>query len=483
MPGSSIKRNYIFNLTNTVSGILFPLITFPYTSRILLADGIGQVQFFVSIIAYISLFTSLGIPLYAVRELSAVRDDAQARNKMAVEIILLHSALTLLGYIVVFTMAVTVHRIEADVPLFLLLSASLFFNAIGVGWFYTAMEDFKYITIRSLAVRVLSVAALFVFVRSRDDLLYYAAIQIAATVGNNAFNFIRLRKYIPLNSACFSGLQFKKHLRVSLHLFVLNLIASLYVNLDSVMLGFMKGDAVVGYYTGAVRLVHIVIGIATSLGAVLLPRFSNLLSFGKRKEFIHLGDKAVSFTLALVLPMTVGVILLARPAVLLFCGSAYEPSVLTLQIIAPVITFIGLSGLLGMQILYSQGQENKVMLATFTGAVLNVGINFLLIPRYAQDGAAVATVIAEFTVLVMILVTGKKYLPIHFLSRQNREYVIATVLMTAVLLPIAGYGLGKWQSVIICPLVGSVVYLGYLTVRKDPFYLTLKRIVIRRLGL
>lgn len=477
----SIKKNYIYNLINTVSGILFPLITFPYVSRILLADGIGQVQFFDSIISYVSLITSLGIPLYAVRELARVRDDVQARNKMAVEIIILHSALTLLGYIIVFTMAVTIQKIQADVPLFLLLSTSLFFNAIGVGWFYTAIEDFKYVTVRSLLVRVCSVAALFIFVQAREDLLYYAAIQVSATVGNNIFNFIRLRKYISWNMSCLSGLQFKKHLQVSLRLFVLNLIISLYVILDSVMLGFLKDETAVGYYAGAMRMTKIVLGIVTSLGVVLLPRFSNLLSTGKRGEFVYLGDKAVSFTLAMVLPMAVGLILLARPVILLFCGGSYEPSILTLQILAPVIIFTGFSGLLGMQVLYPQGHEKLVIKATLLGAVLNITLNLLLIPQYSQYGAAVATFAAEFTVVLVVLVSGRKYLPFHFLSRQNREYIIATILMTIVLLPLNFCGFSMWQSIVLCPLLGCVVYFGYLALRRDPFYLMVKKTIIKKL--
>ena len=288
-------------------------------------------------------------------------------------------------------MAVTVEKIQTDVPLFLLLSASLFFNAIGVSWFYTAVEDFKYITVRSLLVRVCSVIALFIFVKTREDLLYYAAIQVMATVGNNVFNFIRLRKYICWDMSCLSGLQFKKHLQVSLRLFVLNLIVSLYVILDSVMLGFLKDDAAVGYYAGAMRMTKIVLGIVTSLGVVLLPRFSNLLSTGKRGEFINLGNKAISFTLAMVLPMTVGLILLAQPIILLFCGESYEPSILTLQILAPIIIFIGFSGLLGMQVLYPLGYEKLVIRATLLGAILNITLNLLLIPRYSQYGAAVAT--------------------------------------------------------------------------------------------
>lgn len=477
----SIKKNYIYNLINTVSGILFPLITFPYVSRTLLADGVGQVQFFDSIIAYIALVTSLGIPLYAVRELARIRDDVQARNKMAIELILLHSALTLLGYIIVFTLAVTVQKIQADVPLFLLLSASLFFNAIGVGWFYTAVEDFKYITVRSLLVRVCSVTALFIFVKSREDLLYYAAIQVTATVGNNVFNFIRLRKYIAWNTSCLSGLQFKKHLQMSLRLFVLNLIVSLYVILDSVMLGFLKDETAVGYYAGAMRMTKIVLGIVTSLGVVLLPRFSNLISVGKREEFIALGNKAISFTLAMVLPMAVGLVLLAHPIIMLFCGISYEPSILTLQILAPIIIFIGFSGLLGMQVLYPLGQEKLVIKATLLGAILNITLNLLLIPKFSQYGAAVATFVAEFTVMAVVLLAGKKYLPFRFLSRQNREYVIATLLMTVVLLPLNFCGFSMWQSVVLCPLVGCVVYFGYLTWRRDPFYLTIRKIIIKKL--
>ena len=225
----------------------------------------------------------------------------------------------------------------------------------------------------------------------------------------------------------------------------------------------------------------IVLGIVTSLGVVLLPRFSNLLSTGKRGEFVNLGNKAISFTLAMVLPMTVGLILLAQPIILLFCGESYEPSILTLQILAPIIIFIGFSGLLGMQVLYPLGYEKLVIRATLLGAILNITLNLLLIPRYSQYGAAVATFAAELTVMLTVLLAGKKHLPFRFLSRQNREYVVATILMTAVLLPLNFCGFNRWQSIVLCPLLGCVVYFGYLTWRKDPFYLTVRKIITKKL--
>jgi hypothetical protein len=153
----SIKVNYIFSLINTLAGILFPLITFPYASRIMEADGIGQVGFFTSLIGYISLFTSLGIPIYAIREIAKTRDNNIQMSKTAIEILLLHSSLVVIGYIVVALMCFCVDKVSIDIPLFLILSLSIFFNAIGCEWFYQGIEEFKYIAVRGLIVRLLYV--------------------------------------------------------------------------------------------------------------------------------------------------------------------------------------------------------------------------------------------------------------------------------------------------------------------------------------
>ena len=298
MGQSSIKKNYVLNLINTLTGLVFPLITFPYASRILFADGIGQVQFFQSIIDYIALCSALGIPLYAVREIARYRDNIPVRNKITVEILLLHTLLTLTAYIVIAILAVTVKKIEINIPLFLLLSVTLLFNTIGVTWFYQAVEDFKYITIRSLFMRIFSLIALFVFVRTQNDLLYYAGITVMANVGGNIFNFFRLRKFIHPKEISFRNLSLLKHLKPALQIFVLNLTISIYVNLDSVMLGFIRNEEAVGYYTAATKLTKAILSIISSLGLVLLPRFSNMISNGEFTEFKSLANKVVSFTIA-----------------------------------------------------------------------------------------------------------------------------------------------------------------------------------------
>ncbi|MEG0517904.1 MAG: flippase [Bacteroidales bacterium] len=477
MKTASVKKNYILNLMNTVSGLLFPLITFPYAARILLAEGIGQVQFFDSIIGYILLITSLGIPLYAVRELARVRDNPQMRSKVAAEIIILHTCLTVIAYLIVFIIAATVTKIKADVPLFLLLSTSLFFTAIGVQWFYQAVEDFKYITIRSICIKALAAIALFTLVKEKQDIMWYAGINVAASVGNNLFNFIRLRKYISLQGFHFSQLAITRHLKPSLKLFTLNLIISIYILLDSVMLGFLSGDEAVGYYTAASKLTKMSLGIVTALGSVLLPRFSNYISMGRTTEFIELGNKAISFTAALVFPMAVGLILLANPIILIFSGPSYIPAIYTLQIIAPITIFIGFSSLLGIQILYPLGKENLVIAATLTGAVVNVTLNFFLIPIYAQTGAAIASLTAESAVVIMVIILGRKHLPFHFITRQNFNYLIGTILMGTAVYFISRLQIEAWQKLLIGIPAGVLIYFSYLALCRDHFINVVKKMI------
>ena len=476
--GQSIKNNFLLNLSTTITGLLFPLITFPYASRILMADGIGQVQFFQSIIDYVSLCTALGIPLYAVREIARIRDNKELRSRTTIEILLLHAILTLVGYIVVFILAKTVAKIEIDASLFFLLSTTLFFNTIGVAWFYQAIEDFKYITLRSLFVRILSLVALFIFVKTKQDLFYYAGILVIGTVGNNIFNLFRLRKYIKLSKGEFKRLNLLRHLIPALKIFILNLVISIYVNLDSVMLGFLKNEESVGYYAAATRLTKAILGIVSSSGAVLLPRFSNMITNGQKEEFQLLANKAASFTIALSLPMSVGLIFMAAPIIHIFCGNGFEPSILTLKLVAPIVLFIGLSGIIGMQILYPQGREKYVIISTMVGACINLLINYLLIPQYGQYGAALGTVIAEFMVTVIMILLGRKYLPINILSKQNLHYLIGSIVISILLAFLFVFPLHEVNYLLIGILLSVIVYYAYLLMIKDTLALQLKKLLL-----
>ncbi len=477
----SVKANYLFNLINSASQLLFPLITFPYASRIMMADGIGQVNFFQSIISYISLFTCLGIPMYAIREVAKVRDNPEKMTRITVEILLLHAFLTLLGYMAVAVICLTVTKVQTDIPLFLLLSATIFFTAIGCEWFYQGIEDFKYVAIRGLLVKLLSVVLLFLFVKTKEDILWYGAYTVLGVLGGNIFNFIRLRKYLHRDVIDFRALHPLRHLKPALHVFALNVVISIYLQLNNVLLGFMKDAEAVGYFTAATKIMMITMSISSSLGAVIMPRTSNLIAEGRMDEFRILIQKSYDFVLALAMPLTVGLIFTSPSIILLLSGEGFAPAVLTSQIVASNILMVGLSGVMGIQVLYPLGKINIVILCTLIGAAVNVFFNVLLIPRYGHNGTAVAYMLAEVAVTVSMFLIGRKYIPIQFLKKQHLHYVGGGIVMGGVLYFISLLGLSIISTLITMICVGIMIYIIVLLWLKDSIGMVILSIVWRKM--
>lgn len=477
----SVKANYLFNLINSASQLLFPLITFPYASRIMMADGIGQVNFFQSIISYISLFTCLGIPMYAIREVAKVRDNPEKMTRITVEILLLHAFLTLLGYMAVAVICLTVTKVQTDIPLFLLLSATIFFTAIGCEWFYQGIEDFKYVAIRGLLVKLLSVVLLFLFVKTKEDILWYGAYTVLGVLGGNIFNFIRLRKYLHRDVIDFRALHPLRHLKPALHVFALNVVISIYLQLNNVLLGFMKDAEAVGYFTAATKIMMITMSISSSLGAVIMPRTSNLIAEGRMDEFRILIQKSYDFVLALAMPLTVGLIFTSPSIILLLSGEGFAPAVLTSQIVASNILMVGLSGVMGIQVLYPLGKINIVILCTLIDAAVNVFFNVLLIPRYGHNGTAVAYMLAEVAVTVSMFLIGRKYIPIQFLKKQHLHYVGGGIVMGGVLYFISLLGLSIISTLITMICVGIMVYIIVLLWLKDSIGMVILSIVWRKM--
>ncbi len=470
MKQRTIKYNFAFNLANTVAGLLFPLITFPYVSRILSPDGIGIVQFYQSIISYITLFTSLGIPLYAVREVARFRNNERERNKVTTEVLCLHLILSFIGYVAVAVLCLYVGRVRENLPLFLLISSSIGFTVIGVSWFYQGVEDFKYITIRSLITRTLAAVFLFLLVHNKSDLLTYAAIYVMADVGSNLFNFFRLRKYIRHDEIKLSEMEIKRHLKPTLKIFMLNIITSIYIQLDSVMLGFMTDNAAVGYYSSATKLTRILIGIITSLSTVLLPRMSTYIEEGKLDEFQKIGKKSIDFVIVISIPMAVGLLLVAHPLTILFAGEGFEPAALTTQIISPIVFIVCLASILGMY-LYSQNKEHLIIIATLCGASVNLILNSILIPLYQQNGAAFSTLIAETIVTSIIAILGRKYIHYNFFNFITARTVLFTSIMAIGIIIIDMFMPIENTIIKLVTLIstGITIYAVLLIINKDEY--------------
>ena len=465
----SVKVNYILNLINTGTQMLFPLITFPYVCRVIEADGIGQINFFQSIISYISLFTCLGIPMYAIREIARDRSDVVQMNRTAMEILLLHSMLTLVGYAIVAILCLTVPQIQVNIPLFLILSLTIFFTAIGCEWFYQGIENFKYITIRGLIIKTISLVLLFIFVKSKTDLLYYGCYTVFGVLGGNIFNFFRLRKYIHRENIIFSELHIKRHIKPVLKVFSFSVVTSIYLQLNTVLLGFLKNALAVGYFAAATKVMQMLLQMSACLGSVMMPRASHLIAENKESEFNALIQKSYDFTLAIALPMTVGLIFCAPNLITSLCGVKFENSILPSQIIAPIILMVAISNVFGIQVLFPKGKINIVTLCCGIGAVVDLVLNLCLIPFFSYVGTSIAYLGAEVATTISMFFIGRKYLPITYFKKNHLNYLLGCILMAIVLYAIADLQFSTISILILQGCSGIVVYFLVLCVRKDIF--------------
>ena len=474
---SSIKNNVVLNYINTLASIVFPLITFPYAARILLPEGIGLVNFQNSIIGYITLLSSLGIPLYAVREVARVRDNIEERNRVTVEIALLSLILAAGGYVIVFAVGELVPQIYAHLSLFYILSLSILFTALGVSWFYTAIEDFKFITIRGLIIRCLFVVALFVFVRSKDDLLIYGVVVVGSTVGNNIINFFHLRKFINIFKIDWSKLNIFRHLKPSLSIFVLNLSISLYVQLNPVMLGFLSDNIQVGYFTAGSKLSNIILSVVTSMATVLIPHVSNMIQVHDTEKYKQLITKVYHYYMALAIQFTIGLIVLSVPLTLVICGKSFYDASYVTAITAPVIIFISITNIIGMQVLYPYGKENYVTYSTIGGAVINLVVDIPLILLWGSKGAAISTVCAEFTVLLIQVRLGKGYVPFKYIDKNIILYSVSAVIMGIVVFLVRGLFENPIIQLLVPTFIGIVIYSFILYYKKEDILFSILRYI------
>lgn len=463
----SVKVNYILNLINTGTQMLFPLITFPYVCRVIEADGIGQINFFQSMISYISLFTCLGIPMYAIREIARDRSDVVKMNRTAMEILLLHSMLTLVGYAIVAILCLTVPQIQVNIPLFLILSLTIFFTAIGCEWFYQGIEDFKYITIRGLIIKTVSVVLLFIFVKSKTDLLYYGCYTVFGVLGGNIFNFFRLRKYIHRENIIFSELHIKRHVKPVLKVFSFSVVTSIYLQLNTVLLGFLKNALAVGYFAAATKVMQMLLTMSACLGSVMMPRASHLIAENKEDEFSRLIQKSYDFTLAIALPMTIGLIFCAPSLITALCGVKFEHSILPSQIIAPIILMVAISNVFGIQVLFPKGKINIVTLSCGIGAVADLILNLCLIPFFSYIGTSIAYLGAEVATTVSMYFIGRKYIPIIYFKKSHLTYALGCIVMAFALYGLSLLQLPTLTILLLQGCCGVLAYFIILCICKD----------------
>ena len=463
---ASLTLNFVMNSILTMSQFLFPLITFPYISSILLPTGTGKVSFATSVVSYFALFAQLGIPTYGIRACAKVRDDRKALERTVQELFLINLIMSILAYIVLFLAIAFVPRMRQEKALFLIVGLTILFNAIGMEWLYKALEQYTYITVRSIIFKLIAVVAMFVLVHEQKDYVIYGGISILAASASNVFNFFHAHKYVSIKPV--GSYNFRQHLKPIVIFFAMSCAATIYTNLDTVMLGFMTSDAEVGYYNAAVKIKSILVSVVTSLGVVLLPRASYYVEHKLMDEFYRITQKAINFVFLIAVPLTVYFILFAKEGIFFLSGSEYASSILPMQVIMLTVFFIGLTNIMGIQMLIPLGKEKMVLYSEIAGAIADLILNTLLIPIMASTGAAIGTVVAEGVVfLVQFFVLRKEVFPAY---RKVRYGTIVLAILVAVVssLWVKKLALGNFLTLLISSVIFFLAYAVVLFLCKEP---------------
>lgn len=425
MNEKSLMENLSFNFIKTLSTLLFPIITFTYSTRILGVEGVGKVNFSKSVITYFSMVALLGMNYYGTREAAKLRDNKERLSKYTHEMLLINGCMTVVAYFLLFVSALIIHKFHEYRALLIVNSFSIFLQGMGLEWLYQALEEYKYIAIRSLLFQVIALGSMFFLVRSPEDTVLYAFIYMFATSGSYILNFHNSRKFIDYK--WYGSYEIKKHFRPLLWLFAMAVSIELYTVLDTTMLGFLQGDGAVGKYTAAIKINRLIITVITSIGVVLIPRLSYYVGQGETRKIRVLIDKTYNFVFLLSIPAAVGLFSLSDSVIYLFSGSSFISAGCTMRLMVPIIVLIPFSVVTNQQTFVPMGKENLILISTSLGAITNIILNLVLIPRYSENGAAAATVFAELIVAIVCYLNAKRFFDMNKIFEKYYQYWLSAI--------------------------------------------------------
>ena len=424
---------------------------------------------------YFTLTAALGIPNYGTREVAKARDDQDKLNALFSELFLINFCTSIVCLIAFLIMVLGTPLFEGDRTLLLVAGTSIALNVLNVDWFYRGEEEYEYITKRSFVVKLATLVLMVLLVRTKSDYLWYAALTCLALAGNYVFNVFNLRRYSV--KLVFLGLDPLRHMRPIVVLFATTIAIELYTVLDTTMVGMMGSPESVAYYQYAMKISKMLIILICSIGAVLLPHLSSDLEAGDYAGGRRAAESLLSVLVLLIVPCGVGLFMMADPLVAVLFGPGFGPVAQTLRITSLLVYTLGLSNLFGIQILVAIGREKHLFLATCCGALVNITLNAILIPRYGQDGAAIASVICELVVTIVVWACGRKVFPVGIAPLEVLKMVLAAAAMALALVGVSAVVPHNIVRVVGMPVVAVCVYaLACWLLKVDAFQLAMQKV-------
>ena len=427
-----ITTNFIYNVALTLSTYLINLVLFPYVSRVLGVDMVGKVGFVNDTIGYFSLFALMGIATVGIREIAACGEDRERRSRVFSSLMALVGIMTAVVMAVYLGSLFVVNRFQADRNLFIIGTGSLLFTSMLIEWFYQGLENFRYITIRSILVKLVYAAAVFLTVRHPEDYQLYFLLTVGAVVVNAIINIGYSRRFATLS---FRNVDLKAYLKPVFSLGLYKIMVSMYTTFNVVYLGFVAADAEVGYYYAAKKLFYILLGLFSAFTAVMLPRMSSLVEKRQEEEFHRKIGQTFDLVFAIGIPMTLFLVVMAPQIIGLMSGPGYEGAVLPMRIISPVLLLSSMAQIWVIQVLMPLKQDRIILLSSAIGAVTGIVINILLVGRLGAVGSAIVLLCSELAgnLLSFIFAVRKGYL--QFPLKQAGIFILGAIPYVLCCLP------------------------------------------------
>lgn len=459
----SVARNYLYNMTYQLLAVIVPLITTPYVSRVLEADGLGTYSYIQSIVTYFSLFSSMGLKVYGQLKIAACRDDRRTMSECFWGIF---RAKLFLSIITGSVYAGLILLSKDNAAMYAAFSLCLVAQLLDISWLFQGLEEFRKIMIRDSVTKLVSVVLVLLLVRQKEDLvLYTVLVQGAVLIGNVSLWFYVYKVVDPLRGKKLGSFH---HLGASLVYFIPTVATSVYTILDKSMLGWLGGSAFEnGYYEQAHKIELILITVITSLSTVTLPRLKYMFTNGDSRGARMLMDQTIRLVLCLAFPMMIGIFAIAPDMIPWFLGNGYEKCIDLLRIFSVLMVVVGLDNIIGKQCLMATGKQKYYNLGVITGACVNVLLNLLLIPKLQSTGAAIASVVSELAILLVFLWHSREYVRIKSYIAPALKYLAGALLMGGVMCGVRQLTGGETFGVLTQFFTGVLTYGGYLLLTKD----------------
>ena len=464
----SVRGNFAYSVLFTLLNIGFPIISFSYIARIMGPENLGLLNFALSFSAFFALAGALAMPLYGSREIAKARDDRPKLDGLFSELFLLNFISSLVAAALFAGLFLASDRMREHWPLFLITGSTIVFNAVTVDWLYQGLENYRFIAWRNLVFKTISLALLFLLVRGREDILWVAAVGVFANSGSGLAGFLAAGRFATLTPKPPRNLL--RHLRSMAILSLSTLAASMYVYLDSVLLGFLAGNRPVGLFTAATRVPRVAISLVSSLGSVITPRISYLMAHGREAEYRQMARKSLSFVYFLAFPAA-GVILVLAPRILhVLSGPGFETAIPAMRITAPLVILMGFTNFIGLQIIFPNHGEKKLLVTTLISGGVDLVLNLTLIPAMGQNGSAIALIGAESSsAIALALMSGGHGLGFRLVDGITLRYASMASLASAAVYAVSR--LWRAPDLVVLPAAfaaGCMVYLGGLWMMSDP---------------